>query len=78
MHSKNDCTFHLFVQGDVVDPDARLSSEVIGAVVAVLQHGPAVRGVRGRMTRVSRTSKPQELAGSPQPLGTGIIVIQKP
>lgn len=34
---------HLLVQCDVVDPDPRLSSEIVGAVVAVLQHGPAVR-----------------------------------
>lgn len=33
---------HLLVQGDVIDPDPCLSSEVVGAVVAVLQHGPAV------------------------------------
>jgi len=66
---------NLFMQGDVIDPDPRLSSEVVGAIVAVLQHGPAVRGVWGRMTGVSWTPKPQEAAGSTQPLRTGIIVV---
>lgn len=66
------------MQGDVVDSDPRLSGEVVGAVVAVLQHGPAVRGVRRRMTGVSWTSKPQESAGSLQPLRTRIVVVQKP
>lgn len=63
------------MQGDVVDPDAHLSGEVIGAVVAVLQHGPAVWGAGGRMTGVSGTAEPQERAGSAQPLRTRVVVI---
>lgn len=59
---------HLLVQGDVVDPDACLTGEVVGAVVTVLQHSPAVRRVRGGMTRVTRTTKCQQTAGSTKTL----------
>lgn len=63
------------MQGDVVNPDPCLSSEKVGAIVAVLQHGPAVRGVRWRVARVSGTSKPEEAARSSQPLRTCVIVV---
>lgn len=63
------------MQGDEINPDPSLSSEVVGAVVAVLQHGPAVWRVRRGMTGVPGTPKPQETAGSTQTLRTGIIVV---
>lgn len=66
---------HLFVQGYIVQSDPSLSSEVVGAVVAMLQHGPAVRGVWRGVTRVSWTSKLQESTGSAQTLRTGVIVV---
>lgn len=59
---------HLLVQGNVINPDSSLSGEVVGAVVAVLQHGPAVWGVWWGVTRVSWTPKPEEIAGSTQTL----------
>lgn len=69
------CSTDLLVQGNVINPDSSLSSEVVGAVVAVLQHGPAVWGVWWGVTRVSWTPKPEETAGSTQTLRTGVIVV---
>lgn len=67
----------LLVQGDVVNPDALLSGEVVGAVVAVLQQRPAVRRAGTRMAGVARTPQPEQAAGSTQPLRAGVIIIQK-
>lgn len=69
---------HLFVQGDVVQPHPCLPSEEVGAIVAVLQHGPAVGGVWWGVAGVSWTAEAQGPTGSPQTLRTGIIVVQEP
>lgn len=68
---------HLLVQGDVVDADDLFSGEDVGAVVAVLQHRPAVRRARTRATRVARTPESEQAAGRSQTLRAGVVVIQK-
>lgn len=68
---------HLLVQSDVVDADALFSSEEVGAVVAVLQHSPAVRRPGGGMTRVARAPKSEQAAGGTQTLRAGVVIIQK-
>lgn len=57
LRKKKKTEKHLLVQGYIVEPDPSLPGEVVGAIVAVLQHGPAVWGVWRGVTRVSRTSK---------------------
>lgn len=74
----NEGVVHLLMQGDEVQPNAGLPGEEVGAIVAVLQHGPAVRGVGGWMTGISRTPEPEERAGVSQTLRTGIVVVQEP
>lgn len=68
---------HLLVQSDVVDADALFSSEEVGAVVAVLQHRPAVRRPGGGLTRVARAPKSEQAAGGTQTLRAGVVIIQK-
>lgn len=65
------------MHSDKVHPDALFSSEVVGAIVAVLQQSPAEWWAGRRMTGVTRTSESEEAAGSTQTLWAGIIVIQK-
>lgn len=68
---------HLLVQSDKVDADALFSSEEVGAVVAVLQQGPAVWRAGARTARVARTPKPEQAAGGAQALRAGVVVVQK-
>lgn len=65
------------MQSDKVHPDALFSSEVVGAIVAVLQQSPAERRAGRRTTGVARTSESEQAAGSTQTLWAGIVVIQK-
>lgn len=68
---------HLLVQGNVVQPHTKLPSEEVGAMVTVLQEGPAQRGGRRWVEGVARAAQAQSWAGHSQALGTGIVVVQE-
>ena len=68
---------HLPVEGDVVQPHARLPSEEVGTVVAVAQEAPAQRGSRWGVEGVAGASQPQGGAGGAQTLRAGIVVVQE-